>query len=259
MTTEKTSVIVAGARTPIGRLMGSLADFSGAQLGGIAIEAALGKAGITGDQVQYVIMGQVLTAGAGQMPARQAAVAGGIPMSVPALTINKVCLSGLDSITLADQLIRAGAFDVVVAGGQESMTQAPHLLPESRAGFKYGDVTLIDHLAYDGLHDVFTDQAMGALTEDANDSRRERAGRVRGRVASTGRGRVEGRSLRRRGRAGDHPTTAWRAADVHRGRGHSRRHHARASWPACVRRSDRTAPSRPATPRPSTTVPQRWW
>ena len=174
MTTESTSVIVAGARTPIGRLMGSLADFSGAQLGGIAIEAALGKAGITGDQVQYVIMGQVLTAGAGQMPARQAAVAGGIPMTVPALTVNKVCLSGLDSIALADQLIRAGCFDVVVAGGQESMTKAPHLLHNSRSGFKYGDVTMIDHLAYDGLHDVFTDQSMGALTEDANDvGRRE--------------------------------------------------------------------------------------
>lgn len=164
-----TSVIVAGARTPVGKLMGSLADFSGAQLGGIAIEAALTKAGISGDQVQYVIMGQVLTAGAGQLPARQAAVAGGIPMSVPALTVNKVCLSGLDSIALADQLIRAGVVDVVVAGGQESMTQAPHLLPKSRGGFKYGDVTVTDHLAYDGLRDVFTDDAMGALTEDAND------------------------------------------------------------------------------------------
>ena len=167
--TTAASVIVAGARTPIGRLMGSLGDFSGAQLGGIAIEAGLAKAGITGEQVQYVIMGQVLTAGAGQLPARQAAVAGGIPMTVPALTVNKVCLSGLDSIALADQLIRAGAFDVVVAGGQESMTQAPHLLPKSRSGFKYGDATLTDHLAYDGLRDVFTDQAMGALTEDAND------------------------------------------------------------------------------------------
>lgn len=164
-----TSVIVAGARTPVGKLMGSLADFSGAQLGGIAIEAALAKAGIAGDQVQYVIMGQVLTAGAGQLPARQAAVAGGIPMSVPALTVNKVCLSGIDSIALADQLIRAGVHDVVVAGGQESMTQAPHLLPKSRGGFKYGDVTVTDHLAYDGLRDVFTDEAMGALTEDASD------------------------------------------------------------------------------------------
>lgn len=164
-----TSVIVAGARTPIGRLSGSLAGFSGAELGGIAIRAALAKAGITGDRVQYVIMGQVLTAGAGQLPGRQAAVAGGIPMTVPALTVNKVCLSGIDSIILADQMIRAGAFDVVVAGGQESMTQAPHLLPKSRAGFKYGDVTLTDHLAYDGLRDVFTDEAMGALTDDAND------------------------------------------------------------------------------------------
>jgi acetyl-CoA C-acetyltransferase len=168
MTAATTSVIVAGARTPVGRLMGSLSEFSGSDLGGIAIRAALAKAGITGDQVQYVIMGQVLTAGAGQIPARQAAVAGGIPMSVPALTINKVCLSGLDAIALANQLIRAGNFDVVVAGGQESMTRAPHMLAKSRAGFKYGDVTLTDHLAYDGLHDVFTDQAMGALTESVN-------------------------------------------------------------------------------------------
>jgi acetyl-CoA C-acetyltransferase len=114
-------------------------------------------------------MGQVLTAGAGQMPARQAAVAAGIGWDVPALTINKMCLSGIDAIALADQLIRAGEFDVVVAGGQESMTQAPHLLMNSRAGYKYGDVTVLDHMAYDGLHDVFTDQSMGALTEQRND------------------------------------------------------------------------------------------
>ena len=121
------SVIVSGARTPMGRLMGSLKDFSGADLGAIAIRGALEKAGVEPEQVEYVIMGQVLTAGAGQMPARQAAVEAGIPMTVPALTINKVCLSGIDAIALADQLIRAGEFDVVVAGGQESMTQAPHL------------------------------------------------------------------------------------------------------------------------------------
>ncbi|MFD1815562.1 acetyl-CoA C-acetyltransferase [Rhodococcus gannanensis] len=163
-----TSVIVAGARTPMGRLQGSLKDFSGSDLGGIAIKGALDKAGITGDQVDYVIMGQVLTAGAGQIPARQAAVAAGIPMSVPALTINKVCLSGINAIALADQMIRAGEFDIVVAGGQESMTQAPHMLEKSRQGFKYGDVTLRDHMAYDGLHDIFTDQAMGLLTESAN-------------------------------------------------------------------------------------------
>ncbi|ANZ25720.1 acetyl-CoA acetyltransferase [Rhodococcus sp. WB1] len=162
------SVIVAGARTPMGRLQGALKDFSGSDLGGVAIAGALAKAGVAPEQVEYVIMGQVLTAGAGQIPARQAAVAAGIPMDVPALTVNKVCLSGIDAIALADQLIRAGEFDIVVAGGQESMSQAPHLLEHSRAGFKYGDVTLRDHMAFDGLHDIFTDQAMGNLTEAAN-------------------------------------------------------------------------------------------
>ncbi|MFI5715608.1 acetyl-CoA C-acetyltransferase [Nocardia sp. NPDC051750] len=163
------SVIVAGARTPVGRLLGGLKDFSGSDLGGFAIAAALEKAGVRGDQVDYVIMGQVLTAGAGQIPARQAAVAGGIPMDVPALTLNKVCLSGINAIALADQLIRAGEHEIVVAGGQESMSRAPHMLEKSRTGFKYGDVTLRDHMAYDGLHDIFTDQAMGALTEQRND------------------------------------------------------------------------------------------
>src|SRR6266568_6194773 len=163
-----TSVIVAGARTPMGRLLGSLTPFSGADLGAAAIKAALERAGITGEQVQYVIMGQVLQAGAGQIPARQAAVKAGIPMTVPALTINKVCLSGLDAIALADQLIRAGEFEIVVAGGQESMTQAPHLLPKSRAGFKYGDVALVDHMAYDGLFCAFDQVAMGASTEKYN-------------------------------------------------------------------------------------------
>src|ERR1700682_2255989 len=164
-----TSVIVAGARTPVGKLMGSLKDFSGSDLGAIAIVGALEKAGVTPDQVQYVIMGQVLQAGAGQVPARQAALKAGIPGTVPALTINKVCLSGIDAIALADQLIRAGEFDIVVAGGQESMTNAPHLLMKSREGYKYGDVPALDHMAYDGLHDVFTDQPMGALTEQRND------------------------------------------------------------------------------------------
>jgi acetyl-CoA C-acetyltransferase len=161
-------VIVAGARTPIGRLLGSLKGFSAVDLGGFAIKAALEKAGVSPDQVEYVIMGQVLQAGTGQIPARQAAVRAGIPMTVPGLTVNKVCLSGLDAIALADQLIRAREFDVVVAGGMESMTQAPHLLTGSREGFKYGDVTLTDHLAYDGLWDVFTGQPMGALTEGCN-------------------------------------------------------------------------------------------
>jgi acetyl-CoA C-acetyltransferase len=163
-----TSVIVAGARTPIGRLMGSLKDFSAADLGAHAIKAALERAGVAGDQVQYVILGQVLQAGAGQIPSRQAAVKAGIPMSVPSITINKVCLSGLDAIALADQLIRAGEFDIVVAGGMESMTQAPHLLPKSRGGYKYGSVEVLDHMAYDALTDAFDGIAMGESTEHHN-------------------------------------------------------------------------------------------
>ncbi|MER7585175.1 acetyl-CoA C-acetyltransferase [Kitasatospora sp. NPDC097691] len=166
--TNTTSVIVAGARTPMGRLLGSLKGFSGADLGGVAIKAALERSGITGDQVQYVIMGQVLQAGAGQIPARQAAVKAGIPMNVPALTINKVCLSGLDAIALADQLIRAGEFDVIVAGGQESMTNAPHLLPKSREGFKYGAIEMLDAMAYDGLTDAYENIPMGESTEKHN-------------------------------------------------------------------------------------------
>ncbi|MEC3997275.1 acetyl-CoA C-acetyltransferase [Actinacidiphila sp. DG2A-62] len=161
-------MIVAGARTPMGRLLGSLRSFSGADLGGIAIKSALERAGVSGEQVEYVIMGQVLQAGAGQIPARQAAVKAGIPMSVPALTINKVCLSGLDAIALADQLIRAGEFDIVVAGGQESMTNAPHLLPKSREGFKYGAIQMLDAMAHDGLTDAFENIAMGESTERHN-------------------------------------------------------------------------------------------
>ena len=168
MSDRPVSVIVAGARTPLGRLLGSLKDFSGADLGGLAIRGALDKAGVRGDQVDYVIMGQVLTAGAGQIPARQAAVKAGIPMTVPALSINKVCLSGIDAIALADQLIRAGEFEIVVAGGQESMSNAPHLLEKSRQGYKYGNVTLRDHMDLDGLWDAFTDQGMGLLTEAGN-------------------------------------------------------------------------------------------
>ncbi len=165
-----TSVIVSGARTPVGRLLGGLKGFSGSDLGGFAIKAALEKGGVAPEKVDYVIMGQVLTAGAGQIPARQAATAAGIPMDVPALTVNKVCLSGINAIALADQLIRAGEYEIVVAGGQESMSQAPHLLEKSREGFKYGDVTMRDSMAYDGLYDIFTDQPMGALTEQRNDT-----------------------------------------------------------------------------------------
>ncbi|MEV1319235.1 acetyl-CoA C-acetyltransferase [Micromonospora arborensis] len=159
------SVIVSGARTPMGRLLGNLKDLPATKLGGIAIKAALERAGVSPDQVQYVIMGQVLQAGTGQIPARQAAVEAGVPMSVPALTINKVCLSGLDAIALADQLIRAGEFDIVVAGGMESMTNAPHLLMGQRTGYKYGDVVVKDHMAHDGLRDAWDCCSMGESTE----------------------------------------------------------------------------------------------
>jgi len=163
-----TSVIVGGARTPMGRLLGALKDFSATQLGSVAIKAALDRSGVSPEQVQYVIMGQVLQAGAGQLPARQAAVGAGIPMSVPAITVNKVCLSGLDAIALADQLIRVGEFDIVVAGGMESMTQAPHLLANQRAGYKYGDVVIKDHMALDGLTDAYDAVSMGESTERHN-------------------------------------------------------------------------------------------
>ncbi|MGN6160501.1 MAG: acetyl-CoA C-acetyltransferase [Marmoricola sp.] len=162
------NVIVAGARTPIGRLLGGLTSLSAAELGAIAIKGALEKAGVTGDQVDYVIMGQVIQAGAGQNPARLASVGAGIPMSVPTITINKVCLSGLNAIAQASALITAGEAEIVVAGGMESMTNAPHLLPKSREGFKYGDTALVDSMAYDALFDQFTKQAMINLTDSCN-------------------------------------------------------------------------------------------
>src|SRR5208282_416163 len=165
MSEPRQPVIVGAARTPVGRLLGSLASKSASELGGVAIAAALDRAGVGTDQVQYVIMGQVLQAGAGQITARQAAVAAGIGMSVPAVTVNKVCLSGLDAIALASQLIRLGEYDVIVAGGMESMTRAPHLLPNSRAGYKYGPFEAQDSMALDGLTDAFDHLSMGESTE----------------------------------------------------------------------------------------------
>jgi acetyl-CoA C-acetyltransferase len=159
------SVIVGGARTPIGKLAGSLKDFSAMDLGGVAIKAALKRAGISGDQVDYVIMGHVIQAGAGQITARQAAVKAGIPMSVPAVTVNKVCLSGLNAIAMADQLIGYGEFDVVVAGGMESMTQGPYLLPKARGGYRYGNDEIVDATAHDALFCAFDQLGMGAATE----------------------------------------------------------------------------------------------
>jgi acetyl-CoA C-acetyltransferase len=162
------SVIVAGARTPIGKLSGAFAGFTAMDLGGFAIAAALERAGVSPDRVDYVLMGQVILAGQGQITARQAAVKAGIPMTVPATTVNKVCLSGLNTVYLADQMINAGDAEIVVAGGMESMTQAPHLLPGARAGFRLGDATLVDSMMYDGLTCAFDQCAMGLSTERFN-------------------------------------------------------------------------------------------
>jgi acetyl-CoA C-acetyltransferase len=159
------SVIVGGARTPIGKLAGSMKGFTAMDLGGFAIKSALERAGVTGDQVDYVIMGHVIQAGAGQITARQAAVKGGIPMTVPALTVNKVCLSGLNAIAMADQLIGYGEYDVVVAGGMESMTQGPYLLPKARSGYRYGNDEIVDATAHDALFCAFDQLGMGAATE----------------------------------------------------------------------------------------------
>jgi acetyl-CoA C-acetyltransferase len=159
------SVILGGARTPIGKLSGTLSGFKASDLGGFAIKAALERSGVQPDQVDYVFVGQVLQAGAGQGPARQAAANAGIPMSVPATTVNKVCLSGINSIFLADLLIGSGAAEIVVAGGMESMSQAPYLLPGARQGYKFGDQTVVDSMSHDGLFCAFDCVAMGAGTE----------------------------------------------------------------------------------------------
>ena len=165
---DRDPVIIGGARTGIGRLLGSLAGFSAADLGGFAIKGALERAGVAPDAVEYVIMGHVLQAGTGQITARQAAVKAGIPMTVPATVVNKVCLSGLDAIAQAADLIRLGEFDVIVAGGMESMTNAPHVLKNSRKGYKYGSVEMLDSMAVDGLQDVFDGLSMGESTEKYN-------------------------------------------------------------------------------------------
>jgi acetyl-CoA C-acetyltransferase len=169
LTSMTTSVIVAGARTPIGKFAGAFTDLAAVDLGAVAIREALARAGVPGEQVDYVIMGQVLQAGAGQITARQAAIGAGIPREVPAITINKVCLSGLSAIAVADQLIRAGEVEVVVAGGMESMTNAPYILPKARFGARMGNADLIDSMIHDGLWSTFTEKHMGESSDDLND------------------------------------------------------------------------------------------
>jgi acetyl-CoA C-acetyltransferase len=162
------SVIVAGARTPIGKFRGSLAGFSAMDLGGIAIAEALARSGVAPERVDYVIMGHVLQAGQGQITARQAAIAGGIPKEVPAITVNKVCLSGMSAVAMADQMIRAGEIDIAVAGGMESMTNAPYVLPKAREGSRLGDADLVDSMIHDGLWSTFTHQHMGQGTDEVS-------------------------------------------------------------------------------------------
>jgi acetyl-CoA C-acetyltransferase len=162
------SVIVAGARTPIGKFRGTLAELAAVDLGAIAIREALARSGVEAGQVDYVIMGHVLQAGAGQITARQAAIAAGVPKEVPAITINKVCLSGLNAIALADQLIRAGEVEIVVAGGMESMSRAPYVLPAAREGMRLGHAGIVDTMVHDGLWSTFTNQHMGESSDEVN-------------------------------------------------------------------------------------------
>jgi acetyl-CoA C-acetyltransferase len=163
-----TSVIVAGARTPIGRFNGALAGFRAADLGAIAIREALSRAGVPSDQVEYSIMGHVLQAGQGQITARQAAIAAGVPIETPAITINKVCLSGTSAVAMADQMIRAGELEVAIAGGMESMTNAPFVLPKAREGARLGDTPMVDAMIHDGLWCAFDDRHMGEGTDAIN-------------------------------------------------------------------------------------------
>src|SRR5437899_2592539 len=163
-----TSVIVAGARTPIGKFGGGFKDLAAVDLGGAAIKESVRRAGVSPEQIEYVLMGQVLQAGAGQITARQAAIKAGLPKEVPAITINKVCLSGLNAIALADQLIRAGEIKVAIAGGMESMTNAPYLLPDARFGSRLGNTQIVDSMIYDGLWSTFTDQHMGESSDEVN-------------------------------------------------------------------------------------------
>src|SRR5438270_1825233 len=162
------SVIVAGARTPIGRFGGGLSSLPAVELGGVAIAAAVERARVEPSEVDYVIMGQVLQAGAGQITARQAAVKGGVPIEVPAITINKVCLSGLNAIALADQLIRSGEIEVAIAGGMESMSMAPYVVPKARFGARMGNAEMVDSMVHDGLWSTFLEAHMGESSDDVN-------------------------------------------------------------------------------------------
>ena len=257
------SYLVAGVRTPIGRFQGGLAGLRAVELGAIAIRGALERAGLAPDQVEYTIMGHVLQAGQGQITARQAAVAAGIPIDVPAITINKVCPSGMAAIAMADQMIRAGEIEVAVAGGMESMTNAPFVLPKARAGQRLGNTPMLDAMIHDGLWCAFDDQHMGVGTDDMNREYgvdRLAAGRVGGAVARTRRRGVgrradsTTRSCRSRSRSA-RATRSWSRAT--RASVPTRRSRGSRDWrPAFTARRDG---HRRATPRRSATEPARWW
>ncbi len=254
------AVIVAGARTPIGKLSGALAGFTAMDLGGFAIAEALKRAGVAPEQVDYVLMGQVILAGQGQITARQAAVKGGIPMTVPANTINKVCLSGLNTIYLADQMIHAGDAEIVVAGGMESMTQAPHLLPGARAGFRLGDATLVDSMMLRRPHRRLRPHRNGALhrAPQREDRHQPRApGRLRRRQPREGRGRCQGGPPGRGDRPGRSAPAQGRPAPLRHRRGRAPRYDGGVTRRARSPPSTRTAPSRRGTRRRSPTAAAR--
>ena len=265
MSEPRQPVILGGARTPVGRLLGSLASKPASELGGVAIAGALARAGIGPDQVQYVIMGQVLQAGAGQITARQAAVAAGIPMTVPALTVNKVCLSGLDAIALADQLISAGEYDIIVAGGMESMTQRAAPAARSRArATSTATSRLVDSMAlrrpvrrvrppgHGRVHRRVQRRKLGISREEQDEFAAALA------PARGGGGQERPASPTRSSPVHD-PAAQGRAVRVHRGRGHPPATPPPSRWPSCGPPSPRTARSPPAPRRRSPTAPPRWW
>ena len=256
------SVIVSGARTPIGKLSGAFADMDVRDLGAIAIKGALEQAGLSAEQVEYVIMGQVIQAGSGQNPARKASTDAGIPMSTPSFTLNKVCLSGLDAIAIADQMIQAGEYDIVVAGGMESMTGAPYMLPKARRGYKYGGGKILDATESDGLTDVYDHESMGASTEQyakalglSREEMDEVSAASHQRAADAAKnGRFDAEIV-----AGAGAAAQGRPDRRHRGRGRPRRHHRRGPGQAApgVRQGGRRSPRAP--PRKSPTAPRRPW
>ncbi len=244
-----TDIVIAGAlRTAIGKFGGTLARTPAPELGATVIRALLEKSGVKPEAISEVIMGQVLAAGSGQNPARQSSIRAGLPHAIPAMTINKVCGSGLKAVMLAAQAIRCGDADIVVAGGQENMSASPHVLPGSRDGFRMGDAKLVDTMIVDGLWDVYNQYHMGTTAENVAkkyEISRARAGRVCRREPEQGGGRAEGRTIQRRDRAGDDRRSAKAIPSRSR----------RTSFPRRARRSIRSRASGPRSRRKARSRP----